>query len=375
MRTLQIGMTAAARNSGGVDRYFFDLLRAFAARGEAAHGLVVGAAADVAAHGIAGVEAYAPDGVSLLARWKALRGAVTRQLPRTDLVVSHFAPYAFPVLDRIRSHPTVIHFHGSWARESQAEGARALTFAAKLALERLVYRGGARFIVLTNSVAQALQRDFHVPPELIRIVPGGVDTARFGIIESRAEARAALGLPADRPIVLTTRRLVPSKGIEPLIEAVALVRRQIREILLLIAGTGPLAETLQRRVRELGLDDNVRFLGFVDDPELPRTYRAADLFVVPTVAMEGFGLVVIESLACGTPAIVTPVAGLPETVRDFDPSLIMRGSAPHDLADAIVDRLDGTLPLHDRQACRTYAERFDWRHIAGQIRSVYAEVA
>jgi glycosyltransferase involved in cell wall biosynthesis len=375
MTALQIGMTASLQRRGGLDRYFFGLLRAFGALGVETRGLVVGDPADVAAQGIDGIEAYARDGASLLARWSALRGAVNRRLPGCDLVASHFAPYAFPVLDRIRSHPTVVHFHGSWARESEAEGARGLTFAAKLALERLVYRGGARFVVLTNAVAQKLQRDFKVPPELIRIVPGGVDIGRFQVSGTRADARHALGLPIDRPTILTACRLVRAKGIAPLIDAVALMRERIPDVLLVVVGTGPIAEELRQTVRERGLENTVRFTGFFDDHNLLQAYRAADLLVVPTIAIESFGLVVIEAMACGTPAMVTPVDGLPETVRDLDPALIFRGTTPEDMADGMLAALNGTLALPTPEVCRAYAERFDWTNIAKRVRSVYEEVA
>jgi glycosyltransferase involved in cell wall biosynthesis len=375
LTALQIGMTASPQRRGGLDRYFFGLLRAFAPLGVETRGLVVGNPADVAAQGIDGVEAYARDGASLLARWSALRGAVNRRLPGCDLVVSHFAPYAFPVLDRIRSHPTVVHFHGSWARESEADGARGLTLAAKLALERLVYRGGARFVVLTNAVAQKLQRDFNVPPELIRVVPGGVDIGRFQVSGTRADARRGLGLPLDRPTILTACRLIRAKGIAALIDAVALMRERIPDVLLVVAGTGPMAAELQLTVRERGLENAVRFTGFFDDHDLLQAYRAADLLVVPTIAIESFGLVVIEAMACGTPAMVTPVDGLPETVSDLDPALIFRGTAPQDLAEGMLAALDGTLALPNPAVCRAYAERFDWPHIAARVRRVYEEVA
>lgn len=375
MTALQIGMTASPQRSGGVDRYFFGLLRAFGALGVETRGLVLGNASEVAAQGIDGIEAYARDGTSLLARWSALRGAVNRRLPGSDLVVSHFAAYAFPVLDRIRSYPVVIHFHGSWARESQAEGERGFAFVAKLALERLVYRGGARFVVLTNAVAQALQRDFKVPPELIRIVPGGVDIGRFQVSGTRSDARRALGLPLDRPTILTACRLIRLKGIALLIDAVALMRERIPDVLLVVVGTGPLAEELRQGVRERKLENTVRFTGFIDDDKLLQAYHAADLFVLPSIAMEGFGLVVIEAMACGTPAMVTPVSGMPETVRDLDPALIFRGIAPRDLADGMRAALDGTLALPTPAACRAYAERFDWPHIANRVRHVYEEVA
>jgi glycosyltransferase involved in cell wall biosynthesis len=375
MTALQIGMTASPQRRGGLDRYFFGLLRAFSASGAETRGLVVGDPADVAAQGIEGIEAYAPDTASLFARWSALRHAVKRRLPGSDLVVSHFAPYAFPVLDRIHSHPVVVHFHGSWARESQVQGAGPLAFIAKRTLEQLVYRGGTRFVVLTNAVAQLLQRDFKVPSELIRVVPGGVDIERFQVAISRTEARCALQLPLDRPTILTASRLVRAKGIEPLIDAVALMRERIPDVLLVIVGTGPLEEQLRQNVRARGLADTVRFTGFLDGDNLLHAYRAADLFVVPSVGFEGFGLVVIEALACGTPAMVTPVAGLPETVLDLDPALIFRGIEPCDMADGMFAALDGTLALPGPDVCRAYAERFDWPRIAARVWRVYEEAA
>jgi glycosyltransferase involved in cell wall biosynthesis len=375
MTALQIGMTASPRLSGGLDRYFFSLLRALVPLGVMTRGLVAGNSADVAAQGIDGVEAFAGDDTSLLARWARLRGAVNRRIRGCDLVVSHFAPYAFPVLDRIRTHPTVVHFHGSWARESEAAGARGFTLAAKLALERLVYRGGTRFVVLTNASAQKLQRDFNVPTELIRVVPGGVDIARFAIAGTRDDARRALRLPLGRPTILTASRLIRAKGIATLIEALTLVRERVPDVLLVIAGMGPFAADLLASVHERGLESAVRFTGFLDDCDLQHAYRAADLLVVPTLAIESFGLVAIEAMACGTPAMVTPVDGLPETVGGLDQALIFDGIAPHDLARGLLAALEGTLVLPTPAACRAYAERFDWSRIATSVRDVYEEIA
>jgi glycosyltransferase involved in cell wall biosynthesis len=279
------------------------------------------------------------------------------------------------VLDRIGARPLVVHFHGPWALESAAEGAGALNVAAKRWLERAVYRRGTRFIVLSRAFAEIIEREYGVPPEAIRIVPGGVDLRRFRVASSRDEARRALGWPTDRPTVVTVRRLVHAKGVENLIDAVAQVRRKHPDLLTVIVGTGPLAGDLQRRVREQGLEHSVRFEGYVPDEQLPTIYRAADLFVVPTIALEGFGLVVLESLACGTPALVTPVAGLPEVVTDLEPGLVMPGADAGAIASTLGDALSGRLPLPDASACIAYARRFDWPAITTRVRDVYREVA
>jgi glycogen synthase len=106
------------------------------------------------------------------------------------------------------------------------------------------------------------------------------------------------------------------------VAAMALVRKRMPEALLLVAGEGPLTGVLRGQVQSLELTNNVQLLGFVRDQDLPTAYRAADLTIVPSMALEGFGLTVAESLAAGTPALVTPVGGLPEVVRDLSPGLV-----------------------------------------------------
>ena len=98
------------------------------------------------------------------------------------------------------------------------------------------------------------------------------------------------------------------------------------DLLVLVAGSGPLAAEL--KARAAGLEDHLQFLGFLPDEHLPVAYRAADLSVVPSVALEGFGLIVAESLAAGTPALVTAVGGLPETLEGLAPQCVMPETGP-----------------------------------------------
>jgi glycosyltransferase involved in cell wall biosynthesis len=371
IRAVQIGMTATTKRRGGLDRYFFSLTQALPAQGVDVTGLVTGDPADLEP----GERAicFAPEQSGMLARWRGMRGTLPRTLGDCDVVVSHFAPFAFGALDAIAQHPFCVHFHGPWALEGAAEGAGLPSIVAKRLLERLVYARAARLIVLSRAFASILQRDYGVPADKIRIVPGGVDVERFAIPLTRSAARTALGWPTNRPIVLSVRRLVRAKGLENLIDAIVAVRARVPDVLVIIAGTGPLEADLKRRVRERQLDESVRFTGFVAEADLPTMYRAADLFVVPTIALEGFGLVVLEALACGTPAIVTPIAGLPEVIADLGPQLVLDDpSAPY-LARGISDALTGALPLPSDAECIAYARRFAWPTIAARAADVYRE--
>jgi glycosyltransferase involved in cell wall biosynthesis len=164
-------------------------------------------------------------------------------------------------------------------------------------------------------------------------------------------------------------------GLEDLIASVTHARAVLPEVLVLIAGGGPLAHELERRAADAGVNDSVRFLGFVPDEQLPLAYQAADVSMVPSVALEGFGLIVAESLASGTPVLVTAVGGLPETIEDFAPQCVIRERGPQALAAAMVESLRGRRSLPSRDACVQYArERFDWSVVADQVRAVYAEV-
>lgn len=373
--SMQIGIGFFPEHAGGTNRLFYELLRYLPQSGVEVSGVVPGSPR--VDHDSGGrVRAFAPPTAPLLVRWRALRRVLRRTLAerQPDLVASHFALYTFPVLDLIRSHSLVVHFHGPWALESRVEGDREVVTWLKAYLERTVYQRGIRFIVLSHAFRDILQRDYGVSAEHIRVIPGGVDVDRFATDLTRHEAREHLSWPQDRPILLAVRRLVRRMGLEDLITAMKEVSKRVPEALLLVAGKGQLTGVLSDQIQSLGLTDNVRLLGFMPEDDLPLAYRAANLSVVPSVALEGFGLIVAESLAAGTPALVTPVGGLPEVVRDLSPELVLPATGATSLSEGLVAALTGNSILPSAEACRAYArEHYDWPVITDRVRRVYAE--
>jgi glycosyltransferase involved in cell wall biosynthesis len=292
----------------------------------------------------------------------------------TELIASHFALYAVPLIDRLGKLPTVIHFHGPWAAETGVEGQSSLASKTQGAMERAVYMRGRFVIVLSRAFGRELTARYRVPEERIRLIPGGIDSERFNDQLTRVEARARLGWPTDRPIVLAVRRQVRRMGLENLIDAARQVRRHVPDVLILLAGAGPISGELRQRIVELGLEKNVKLLGRVDDVDLPMVYRAADLSIVPSQALEGFGMITLESLASGTPVLVTPVGGLPEVVQPFAPACVLEGTTTEIIADALCEFLLGRRALPSSDACRNYAAtNFSWPVIAECTRKVYAE--
>jgi len=129
---------------------------------------------------------------------------------------------------------------------------------------------------------------------------------------------------------------------------------------------------LEGRVARAGLNGCVRLLGRIDDDALVDLYRAADVGIVPARSFEGFGLVVIEAAACGTPTIVTRVGGLPEAVAGLDPSLAVRAGDVPALA-ARIARAASAGGLPSRRAARRFAEGFSWRAVVDRHRALQRE--
>lgn len=374
MQTIQIGNSWFAENPGGLDRYFHDCVQYLPQYDVGVRGLVVGSA-DVfnASGGI--VKAFARPQTLLITRWLGIRHFVNQYLASSNddcLVVSHFSLYNFPILNQLKDNPLLIHFHGPWALESKAEGNNALSVQFKYWIEKACYKKAKSFIVLSEAFKKILHESYGVDPCKIHVIPGGVDSRFLQLNISQREAREDLSWSNDRPTILAVRRLANRMGLENLLEAISIVKQSHPEVLLNIAGKGALKSKLKAQIKELKLEDNVKLLGYVADSDLPIMYRAADFSIVPTVSFEGFGLCVVESLAVGTPAIGTPVGGIPEILKPFNLNLLTEGYEPMHLARAISEILSGERVLPNSDACKTYVqENFDWSIIAQRLKVVY----
>jgi len=241
------------------------------------------------------------------------------------------------------------------------------------AIERACLRRARLIHVLSDFSAQQLWKLYAVPRERIVRIRGAAATDRFVPAADRSAVRRALGLPIDRPLLLTVRNLEARMGLDNLLEAMHRLNARHPAALLLIGGAGSLRGALEAQCRALGLGDHVKFLGFVPDADLPRYYQASDLFVLPTRELEGFGLVTVEALACGAPVLGTPVGATPEILRALCPSLVFGDATPETMAEDLVRFLgdmerdrDGYARL--RAACREHVERYyTWDRAIDQI--------
>ena len=354
---------------GGLDRYFRELLE----HQPDATGVVVGPAADAPSR----VAVVARRDASLPRRLVAFATATRRASSRADVVDLHFALYAaLPLLlsRRVRALPAVVHFQGPWADENVAQGdSSVLRRSLRRALERGVYRHADRVVVLSSAFRRLLVERYGVLPWLVCVEPPGVDLTRF-TPGDRTAARAGLGLNHSAFVGVCVRRLVPRMGLETLIDAWAHLQSDGELPLgaqLLVAGEGPLRSELEERAARAGLKDVVRLLGRIDDDALVDLYRAGDVGIVPTRSFEGYGLVVIEAAACGTPTIVSRSGGLPEAVAGLDRTLAVPTGDVRALGERLAAASRGDLP--QRAATRSFAERFSWPAVAARNRAVQCQ--
>jgi glycosyltransferase involved in cell wall biosynthesis len=345
---LLLGLGWFPDQTGGLNRYFRELHEALRDQGLSPRAVVIGPALDVGAEVAVAGSADDP----LLSRVRRFTKAAAKQGKHADVVDAHFALYAFVpvVIGALRRKPLVVHFQGPWADESAALGEAGARIALKRTLEKVVYRRATAVVTLSGAFKRMLVERYGVQPWRIEIIPPGVDLTRFSPGDCLG-ARQALGLDSASTIACSVRRLVPRMGLDVLLRAWS---RLDGDRVLLIAGDGPDRVRLEKMSASLGLADSVRFLGTVTEDELVSVYRAADVSVVPSTELEGFGLVVLESLACGTPVVATDVGGLPSALVGLEP----RSLVPEGDADGLAKRL--TQPLPERAACRTVAERFSW---------------
>lgn len=252
---------------------------------------------------------------------------------------------------------------------------RTLWAPAKAALarrlERAAIAGSRRLVALSSLSVRQLAEIHGIDASRVTLIPGGVDLGRFAPIADRATVREALGWPRPAPVVFTVRRLVPRMGLEILLDGMT----KLPGVTLIVGGTGWLRPRLEQMAASLGIAARVRFAGFIPDADLPRYYGAADLVALPSVALEGFGLITLEALACGTPVVVTPGTGAVDVVAPLEPGWVADNISPQAVADVIARALPRAGEPELRARCRAHAEGYSWERMAARHEDLYRTLA
>jgi glycosyltransferase involved in cell wall biosynthesis len=238
---------------------------------------------------------------------------------------------------------------------------------------RVVLKGSDRVITVSRKTMEYVLK-LGADMSKTSVMHNGVDTTFFHPM-NREESRDKLGLPKNKTVILTIRRLVYKNGLDTFIESASLLTRDYPHLLFIVIGKGPNRKLIEKRVRELDIDDNVRLTGFVPEKLLPLYYNAADYFVIPSSSGEGLPLVLLEAMACGLPVIATTVGGTPEIVKDMKNGVLVPPRNPKALAETISKFLSNKelgLAIGE-EARNTVEDRFTWEENVRRLQNVYDE--
>lgn len=213
-----------------------------------------------------------------------------------------------------------------------------------------------------------------VPEGKVRFVRYGIDQRPFRSVSAEAVNAVQAEMSLEGKLVLcVAARLDHMKGHRFLLEAMAMtLRRGHPHVVLLVAGAGPMEETLRSQARELGIEDGVRFLGMRAD--VPELMAASDIVVHPSLT-EASGIALIEALAVGRPVVATDVGGTPEVVTHDRSGLLVPSCSSEALADAILRLVEAPeLRQEMGRTARAEADRFSLQRMAEEHAAVYAEL-
>ena len=244
-------------------------------------------------------------------------------------------------------------------------------------VRHLLDAASARFVVrfhaVTTTVADVMATRLGVPRARIDVVPRGRAPEQLGrrSPHRRAQARAALGVPGDAPLILSVAHQDYQKGLDVLVEAMVVVGRSHPGARLVVAGRrGNHSEVLEALVARLGLDDRVSFLGLRND--VPELICAADVFVLAS-RWEGMGGVLLEAMALEAPIVASDLATLHDAVTDPQFAVLVPPEQPEALASAILAVLADPAAAAERaaRARLRFLERFTVERVAEEMLAFY----
>jgi len=275
---------------------------------------------------------------------------------------SNGLPFFSPLFSRIPKVILVHHVHTSvFYRELPFPQAVLADFLERCVVPR-VYRN-TPFIAVSQSTRMGLQQ-IGVNGEQISLVYNGVDCERY-----------RPGAKDEKPLVVYLGRLRHYKSIDTAIRSVPRLREDFPDLKLCIAGSGPALGALEKLSEELGVRQQVSFLGWISEAQKIQLLQHAHVVVNPSLK-EGWGLTVLEANACGTPVVGADVPGLRDSIQDGLTGILVNHGDPQALAVEVGRILsDSQLRKELGRQARTWAQRFDWGHSASQSLSILERAA
>ncbi len=335
-----------------------------------------------------------PDPRNMLERLSTTRRAVRQareEAGHIDVLHTHTPLHGAAAMKELSGSSTLkVHsIHSPWLMEMAAHG----HWTGRGGIKNIIKHGLARraagyiegscfrradFITSDSEYTRTqITRDYPgiIAAKDFRVLPGWVDTERFRPDGPRTDWTAEPGRRTRGPVFFTVRGLVRRNGLDLLVSAASILKKQGLEFEVVIGGGGALRAELEAQIEQEDAGDRVKMIGRIDDDRLPSLYRSCDAFVLPTVALECFGIIILEALASGKPVIATPVGAIPELLAPIFPEgLVTEVTAPA-LADGMKRFIQGAAARSkqgDAERFRRYArDNYSIDIGTGRFRKLY----
>lgn len=301
--------------------------------------------------------------------WRVLRRFLQQQRERFDLLHAHFAflvGFAAARAGRRFNTPVVVTTHGSDINYYSHRTPKNL-FAAWFTI------WGLRHAMAVTAVCEDLKNKvaaLKIPPERIKIVPAGIRETIFYPRGEKPALRRQLQLAENGNLFLFVGNLIPVKGLDYLLNALAQICKKLPEVRLAILGSGELETSLKRLADTLRIAQSIVWVGRKPHAEIPIWMSAADFLVLPSQS-EGYPMVVLEALACGTPVIASRVGGIPEILVSTAFGIMVPPRDCEALAQAMLEAL---ARQWDKKKLVDYARANTWAERAQRFLHVYHDV-
>ena len=311
------------------------------------------------------------------------RAFMTQHSLRYEILHSHYWLSGWVALQlQQRVHAPMVHMSHTLGHPKNAAAQQGWEKEPprRLRIEYDVLQCSDALVAESPASRQHMVQQYGVDPAKVHVIPGGVDTEVFRP-QSRQQARKALALAPESPVLLFVGRLQPLKGIDTFLRATQIVQRSYANLKVLIVGGGVDVQDehevrelhrLQRLCEQLGIASRVTFIKAQPQEVLAQYYAAADVFVMPS-HYESFGMVVLEAMACGTPVVASRVGGMTSTVVAEHTGLLVPEGDWQAFAQAIVRLLD-TPALREAygQASVRRAQTYTWPRIVQRTGQLYS---
>lgn len=305
-----------------------------------------------------------------------------------DLIHSHYWMSGLAA-ERLSSHwhvPVIQMFHTlGKLKQAVAQSPEEAEGEYRIEGESRVIKNSDMIVASTSTEKEQLETLYRASADKIQIIPPGVDLSHFYPIPPD-EAKEFVGVPLEKRMLLFVGRIEPLKGIKTLLRAIGILRKngQMEEDLCLAVIGGELADESGQETEEaknlmklrddFGLQDMVTFLGKRSQDSLPYYYSAAEMVIMPS-HYESFGMVALESMACGTPVIASHVGGLIHLVEDGVTGYHVPVEDPQALALRIASLLrDKALRYRMGHDAFAFVKKYDWENISSRVVALYSEL-